>query len=150
MSRPVLIATTNPAKQERILSLLEGWEVPILFLNSFPHIPPPEETGADHLENALLKARYWSESSGGRALASDGGMVIPALSTVWDSLTTHRAAGDVQSDEERLAHLVALMDERTEARKAKDFDRADAIRDELTAEGWTIEDTPKGPRLKRL
>jgi len=52
--------------------------------------------------------------------------------------------------EEAPAQLIALMDERTEARKTKDFDRADAIRDELTAEGWTIEDTPKGPRLKRL
>ena len=46
--------------------------------------------------------------------------------------------------------LVALMEERTEARKARDFERADAIRDELTAEGWTIEDTPKGPRLKSI
>ena len=36
------------------------------------------------------------------------------------------------------------------ARKAKDFKRSDAIRDELKAKGWTIEDTPKGPRLKRF
>ena len=36
------------------------------------------------------------------------------------------------------------------ARKAKDFKRSDAIRDELKAKGWAIEDTPKGPRLKRL
>jgi cysteinyl-tRNA synthetase len=32
----------------------------------------------------------------------------------------------------------------------KDFKRADAIRDELKAKGWTIEDTPKGARLKKL
>ena len=42
------------------------------------------------------------------------------------------------------------MEERTEARAAKDFARADAIRDELAGQGWAIEDTPKGPRLKRL
>jgi cysteinyl-tRNA synthetase len=46
--------------------------------------------------------------------------------------------------------LQRLLDERASARKAKDFKRSDAIRDELKAKGWTVEDTPKGPRLKRL
>jgi cysteinyl-tRNA synthetase len=45
--------------------------------------------------------------------------------------------------------LLALLDERQAARKSKDFKRSDAIRDELKAKGWLIEDTPKGPRLKR-
>jgi cysteinyl-tRNA synthetase len=48
------------------------------------------------------------------------------------------------------AELNALLEERLAARKAKDFKRADAIRDELKAKGWVIEDTPKGARLKRL
>ncbi len=43
----------------------------------------------------------------------------------------------------------ALLEERQAARKAKDFKRADAVRDELKAKGWVIEDTPKGPKLKR-
>jgi len=46
--------------------------------------------------------------------------------------------------------LQTLLDERQAARKAKDFKRADAIRDELKAQGWVIEDTPKGARLKRV
>ena len=46
--------------------------------------------------------------------------------------------------------LQKFLDDRAAARKAKDFKRSDAIRDELKAKGWTIEDTPKGPRLKRL
>jgi cysteinyl-tRNA synthetase len=46
--------------------------------------------------------------------------------------------------------LLALLEERQAARKAKDFKRSDAIRDELKAKGWSIEDTPKGPRLKRV
>ena len=46
--------------------------------------------------------------------------------------------------------LQTLLDERQAARKAKDFKRADAIRDELKAKGWMIEDTPKGARLKRV
>ena len=36
------------------------------------------------------------------------------------------------------------------ARKAKDFKRADALREELKAKGWLIEDTPKGARVKKI
>jgi cysteinyl-tRNA synthetase len=46
--------------------------------------------------------------------------------------------------------IQALANERTAAKKARDFKRADAIRDELKQNGWSMEDTPKGPRLKRL
>jgi cysteinyl-tRNA synthetase len=46
--------------------------------------------------------------------------------------------------------LQKLLEDRQAARKAKDFKRADAIRDELKAKGWIIEDTPRGPKLKRL
>jgi cysteinyl-tRNA synthetase len=48
------------------------------------------------------------------------------------------------------AEIVALLEARQAARKAKDFKRSDALRDELKARGWVIEDTPKGPRLKKL
>jgi cysteinyl-tRNA synthetase len=48
------------------------------------------------------------------------------------------------------AELTSLLDARQAARKGKDFKRADAIRDELKAKGWVIEDTPKGARLKKL
>ncbi|MCC6232854.1 MAG: cysteine--tRNA ligase [Verrucomicrobiales bacterium] len=41
-----------------------------------------------------------------------------------------------------------LADERDAARKAKDFKRSDALRAELLALGWTVEDTPKGWKLK--
>ena len=66
----------------------------------------------------------------------------------WERIDTVLGVG--RAEEEASAELVALMEERTEARKSKDFSRADAIRDELAEQGWTIEDTPKGPRLKRL
>jgi cysteinyl-tRNA synthetase len=47
------------------------------------------------------------------------------------------------------AEIVALLDARQAARQAKDFKRSDTIRDELKAKGWAIEDTPKGPKLKK-
>ncbi|HZM05799.1 MAG TPA: cysteine--tRNA ligase [Candidatus Saccharimonadales bacterium] len=48
------------------------------------------------------------------------------------------------------AELQALLDQREAARKAKDFKRADAIRDELKGKGWSIDDTPQGARLKPI
>jgi cysteinyl-tRNA synthetase len=46
--------------------------------------------------------------------------------------------------------LQKLLEERAAARQARDFKRADEIREKLKEMGWIIEDTPKGQRLKRL
>ncbi len=51
-------------------------------------------------------------------------------------------AGEEQIIETKIA-------ERQAARKAKDFAKADAIRDELAAKGIIIEDTPQGVRWKK-
>ena len=57
---------------------------------------------------------------------------------------------DAAAEVEAPPEIIALLEARQSARKTKDFKRADAIRDELKARGWTIEDTPKGPKLKKL
>jgi cysteinyl-tRNA synthetase len=49
-----------------------------------------------------------------------------------------------QSDEEGDDAIDALVRERDDARAARDFARADQIRDELTAQGVVLEDTPGG------
>ncbi len=67
----------------------------------------------------------------------------------WDTIDQVLGIGAKATDEVP-AELLALLEERQAARKAKDFKRSDAIRDELKAKGWVIEDTPKGPRLKKL
>jgi len=56
----------------------------------------------------------------------------------------HAPPEDVVPDE-----IEKLVKERTEARRKKDFARADAIRNELAERGWLVEDTPDGPRVKR-
>ena len=43
-----------------------------------------------------------------------------------------------------------LVNQRAEAKKAKDFAKADAIRDQLKALGWMVKDTPAGPEIKKL
>jgi cysteinyl-tRNA synthetase len=68
---------------------------------------------------------------------------------VWDKVDSVLGIG-TKSGAEIPANILALAEARTAAKKAKDFKRADAIRDELKAKGWVIEDTPKGPKLKKL
>jgi cysteinyl-tRNA synthetase len=45
--------------------------------------------------------------------------------------------------------IQALIDERNDAKKNRDFARSDAIRDQLAAEGVLLEDTAQGVRWKR-
>ncbi|MGH8109363.1 MAG: cysteine--tRNA ligase [Arenimonas sp.] len=56
------------------------------------------------------------------------------------------ARGNDDSDDTRIQ---ALVDERNAAKKAKDFARSDAIRDQLAAEGILLEDTAQGVRWRR-
>ena len=53
---------------------------------------------------------------------------------------------DIASDGPRRDddEIDALVRERDEARAARDFARADALRDDLTARGIKLEDTPTG------
>ena len=46
--------------------------------------------------------------------------------------------------------ILALVEERQEARKTKNFARADEIRDILKSKGLAVEDTPQGPRVVKL
>jgi cysteinyl-tRNA synthetase len=72
-----------------------------------------------------------------------------AALTAWELVDSVLGVGAVPETKVP-AELEALLEQRLAARKVKDFKRADAIRDELKAKGWVIEDTPKGARLKRL
>ena len=56
----------------------------------------------------------------------------------------------VVTEGESNAEAEALALARIEARKAKDWARADALRDALKAMGFAIEDTREGAKLKRL
>jgi len=47
------------------------------------------------------------------------------------------------------ANILALVEKRETARKEKDFATADKIREEIKSKGYTINDTPQGPIIKR-
>jgi cysteinyl-tRNA synthetase len=67
----------------------------------------------------------------------------------WNKIDSVLGVG-AAAEAEAPAEIVALLEARQATRKAKDFKRSDVIRDELKAKGWAIEDTPKGPKLKRI
>jgi cysteinyl-tRNA synthetase len=97
-----------------------------------------------------------------------------ALAGIFDLVTAAHTAADAGDDAlgQQLAHTAAvlaaalgldlgaqasevddetarLVAERDGARAARDFARADALRDELVQRGWTVEDTPGGTAVRR-
>jgi cysteinyl-tRNA synthetase len=72
----------------------------------------------------------------------------PALAA-WEKMDSVLALGSA-GEGEAPPEAQGLLEARQAARKAKDFKRADAMREELKAKGWTIEDTPSGARLKKM
>jgi len=90
----------------------------------------------------------WENNKALAANALSAEQAAAALAA-WNKVDSVFGLGAIR-EEGAPPELLALLDERQAARKAKDFKRSDAIRDELKAKGWLIEDTPKGPRLKRV
>lgn len=68
----------------------------------------------------------------------------------WKQVDTVLAVSPKKEKVEIPAEVVALLEARQAARKAKDFAQSDLLRDEIKAKGWNIKDTPKGPQLVRL
>ncbi len=56
----------------------------------------------------------------------------------------------IPPDEEVSNEATALLEARTLARAEKDWAESDRIRDALAGLGWTVKDTPDGPKLRKL
>ena len=67
----------------------------------------------------------------------------------WNKVDSVLGIG-AKSEMEIPAEISALAEARVAAKNAKDFKRSDAIRDELKAKGWVVEDSPKGFKLKKM
>ena len=85
-----------------------------------------------------------------RALAAGQMSPVQAASALaaWTAVDSVLGLG-AKTGEEAPAEIVALLGQRQEARKQKNFKLADQIRAEMKEKGWLIEDTPAGPKLKK-
>ena len=82
---------------------------------------------------------------------AENSLAAPAAAAAlaaWEKVDSVLGIG-TKSGTEVPAEIFALAEARTAAKIARDFTKSDAIRDELKARGWVIEDTPKGIKLKK-
>ena len=75
---------------------------------------------------------------------------LDKAAVLFDDITRVLGILQHQKADEFPAEALALLEERAVVRKAKDWARADAIRDELKAMGFAVEDSKDGAKLKRL
>lgn len=106
---PFLLGTNNPDKQDALRSLLEDLQFQPTTPAQLGLGAAPDETGDTHEQIARSKATYWSRAASMLAIASDGGLVLPALGSGWESRYTHRFAGQDATNLDRLEHLLELM-----------------------------------------
>jgi cysteinyl-tRNA synthetase len=71
---------------------------------------------------------------------------ILGLSPYDEAWASGATAKDQQLTDAVDALVRGLLDQRAQARAAKDFAAADAIRDQIKAAGIEVEDTPTGPK----
>ena len=106
----ILLATGNPAKQQKLAWLVEGLGLSTTTPQQLGLSGVPEEEGGTHQEIARDKAREWALAGSTLAIATDGGLVLRALGDNWESIYTHRFSGPAADDQERTRRLLELME----------------------------------------
>ena len=107
--RPILLGTGNTDKEQSLRWLLEDLPLSPTTPAGLHFEGSPEETGDTHEAIAQTKAIYWSQATSMLSIASDGGLLLPALGSNWESRYTHRFAGPEASNDQRLERLLGLM-----------------------------------------
>lgn len=114
-----------------------------------------EQSVTEALDDDLNVSRAWAAvfdwvGESNRALGT--GTLTPdqaaASLSAWNRVDSVFGLGGAAVDEAP-AEILAMAGERAAAKKTRDFARADALRVELKSRGWIVEDTPKGPKVKK-
>ena len=135
----ILLATGNPAKQATLQWLLEGLPLETVTPGELGLTSVPDEEGETHQDIARQKANFWSQAASMVVIASDGGLIIPALGANWESRFTHRFAGAAANDQDRLRSLLELMRPYQGAEREASWIEAVAIADRgQTLTSWEL------------
>ena len=115
------------------------------FTAAFEEAMDDDFNTADALAAVFELVRFANIRAGEENSAAFADSLLGQLTTLCDVLGLI-----VEKEEEILdKDIEALIEERQAARKAKDFARADAIRDELLAKGIVLKDTREGVKWSR-
>ena len=104
----MLIATNNSGKVEEYRRLLGYLPVELTTPSNEGVTEEPDETGDTFEENALIKARFYSEATGLPALADDSGIEVDALNGE-PGVRSARYGGLQASDDDRNKLLLSRL-----------------------------------------
>jgi cysteinyl-tRNA synthetase len=108
---------------------------------------PKALSALNSLVKSSTEAKSFEERQRIKGQILAAGELLGLLSNNPEVWLGYGQAGDGEDiDVERIEKL---LEERRQARREKNFARADEIRDTLAAEGIVIEDTPQGPQWKK-
>jgi XTP/dITP diphosphohydrolase len=88
--------------------MFRDFDLEILSLADFPDIPDIPEDGKTFLENALIKARTVSETTGEAVLADDSGLEVDALGGA-PGIYSSRYAGPDATDDKNIRKLLGEL-----------------------------------------
>jgi cysteinyl-tRNA synthetase len=97
-----------------------------------------------NISEALAAVFDFVRDSNKCELTRDNATILMAQLDAFDMIL-----GVLSDDAEEVPmEITALVEQREQARKSRDFAAADAVRKLLKERGWVLEDTPAGPRVK--
>ena len=149
----LLVATRSAGKAREIRSLLEGLPFELLFPADrlLDRLPEEEEleSGDTYVENAVLKARYFAERTGGAlpTVADDSGIEVDALGGapgVHSARWAGAGAKDADQDERNNAKLVAALRDVPERRRTARYRCVVAYLDRVDATPEIVEAVCEG------
>lgn len=120
--RELLIATSNQGKYREISEALSGLNFRLVFLKDL-NLDSADfmEDGKTFQENALKKAKYFSEKTEMITLADDSGIIVDALKDELGVKTRRWGAGEAASDEQWLEYFLKKMENISDEKRTAEF-----------------------------